>query len=863
MKLYALLLRLYPAAFRHEYGKEMGGIYRARRRDVVGLLPAIGFWTHIVEETMLNAAAAHWDILRQDLRYAARSLLRAPGFALTAIFVTALGIGANTAVFSVADFVLVRPLPYANPDRLLNIAESTPDGGTNQVSPALYRAWSESSRSFETTGAYYNSGVNLVGDGGEPQHLQQTAVTAGLLPTLGVHPLRGRLFDPAGEGDADAGTIILSYALWQSRFGGDENVLGTRLLMDGKPRVVIGVMPREFHYPSPEVAAWTRMTAEEQSDDDVTNTYWNVVARLRPGVSVDQARAEMDAIGRRMAQQNPKELEGVGVSVVRLRDAVSSQSRLLLLVLCAAAACVLLIACANLANLLLARALVRRRELLVRAALGAGRERLIRQSVTESLLLALLGGVLGIGVAMVALPLLTQLVPTSLPISAAPTVDRRIILFAALLSALTGLAFGVLPAWRSATTSDMSGLREGARTGGGRRERARSVLVMTEVMTSVVLLISAGLLLRALLRVQETDPGFRAARVLALRTELSPGTYDSVARRGAFYRDVLREVQAIPGVSSAAYISGLPMASNGAVWPALPDGQGTVGPRSPRAISRYVTPGFFQTLGIPLKRGRDVSDADVDGRPWVAVVSESFAKRFWPGDDPVGKRFFLLNTTRTVVGVVGDVRVRGLERSSEPQVYLASGQAGDGSSPFFFPKELVIRSSVPPTSLVPSVRAAVHRIDPQQPISDIRPMTEIVSDATGARAVQVRVLGAFALIAYLLAAVGIHGLLAYSVSSRRREIGVRLALGAQRTEIVRMITKRVVLLAIAGVLPGIAIAYVAGRAMHSLLAGITPNDGVTFGAAAALCVLMTVLGSLAPTLRAVRIQPAAALRAED
>jgi predicted permease len=862
MTLYALLLRLYPASFRVAYEREMRGIYRARRRDAVGIQPVIRFWIALVEDTMLNAAVAHWDILRQDLRSAARALRRAPGFALTAILVIALGIGANTAVFSVADFVLIRPLPYARPDRLLTLAEAPRDGGTNQVSPALYRAWATSSRSFESMGAYYDIGVNLVG-GGEPERLKQTNVTASLLPTLGVSPLHGRLFDATREGSADAGTVILSYALWQSRFGGDEHILGTRLLVDGLPRVVIGVMPRTFHFPSPDVALWARISADAESDDDLTNTYWNVLARLRPGVSVERARAEMDAIARRLAEQYPKELDGMGVASVPLRDAISSQSRLLLLVLCAAAACVLLIACVNLANLLLARALARRREFLVRAALGAERERLVRQSVTESLVLALLGGVVGVGVAKLALPLLSQLVPASLPISEAPAVDGRMILFAGVLATLTGLAFGAIPAWRLATTTDLCGLREGERSGGGRHERARSVLVIAEVMMSVVLLVSAGLLLRALVRVQDTDPGFRADHVLAVRTELPSPAYDSITRRVAFYENVLRDVRAMPGVRSAGYISGLPMASMGAVWPVMPDGQGELGPHAPTAISRYVTPGFFATLGIPLQRGRDVSDDDRGDQPWVAVVSGSFARRFWPNEDPVGKRIFLLNAKRTIVGVVDDVRVRGLEQTSEPQVYLSYRQVADGASPFFFPRELVIRSSVPPASLAPSVRAAVHRADPQQPISRIRPMTEIVSDATASRSVQVRVLGAFALVAYLLAAIGIHGLVAFSVSSRRREIGVRMALGAQKSEIVRMITKKVVLLAVAGVLPGIVIAFAAGRAMRSLLAGITPNDGITFGTAVALCILMTVLGCLLPTLRAVHVQPAEALRTED
>jgi putative ABC transport system permease protein len=859
MWLYRLLLRLYPASFRIEYGDEMAAIFALRRRQASGALDTLMLWADTIGEIVLNAIAEHWDILRQDLRYTVRALLRTPGFTATAILVTALGIGANTAAFSVADFVLIRPLPYAEPDRLVKLWEAMPGGGRNVVSPAVYRDWKAGATSFAAMGAYYTGGVNLVGEG-EPQHLEQASVTASLLPILGVRPVRGRTFVPSDE--RDGGTIILSYALWQSQFGGDETIVGKRVLTNGTPRVVVGIMPSTFHFPNRNVAFWTPIGIEEQGQGDRTNTYWEVLARLRPGVTVEQARSEMNVLSRRLSEQYPNELEGIGASTLGLRDEFSTQSRLLLLALCAAAACVLLIACANLANLLLARALARRRELLVRTALGAGRERIVRQSITESLVIAILGGALGIAIAVASLPLLTRLIPTTLPTAQAPAIDPRMVLFAIVLSALTGVAFGAIPAWRSASTRDLSGLREGARAGGGRRERARAALVITEVMASVVLLISAGLLMRALVRVQDTDPGFDSSNVLALRTALPSPKYDSTNKRVAYYRNVLNEVRALPGVTDAAFISGLPMASMGGVWPVVPDGQGEAGPRTPNAISRFVTPGFFNTLRIPLLKGRDVSDADDVNQPWVAVVSESFVKKFFPNEDPIGKRFTYLFDKRTIVGVVGDVRVRGLERPSEPQVYLSTKQLADGQYAFFFPRELVIRSTVPAASLVPAVRRIVHGVDPEQPVSHVRPMAEIVSDVTAARAVQVRVLGAFALIAFLLAAIGIHGLLSFSVSSRQHEIGVRMALGARSGEVVRMVMRQALILAGAGVVPGIAVAYVAGRAMQGLLAGIRPDDGTTFSAVAVLCVLMTLAGSLAPVLRAVRVAPAIALREE-
>ncbi|HKH91289.1 MAG TPA: ABC transporter permease [Gemmatimonadaceae bacterium] len=859
MRAYRLLLRLLPASFRLEYGDEMTAVFSERRREATGTLSTLTLWAETIEDIVRNALAAHWDILRQDLQYAVRALARTPGFTATAILVTGLGIGANAAAFSVADFVLIRPLPYLEADRLVKLSEQTPGGNTNVVSPAVYRDWRASSSVFQSMAAYYSTGVNLVGQS-EPQHLQQSVVTASLFPTLGVRPLRGRVF--TAEDERAGGTIILSYALWQSAFGGDEAIIGKRLVTNGVPREVVGVMPADFHFPRREIAIWTPIGVEEQSQEDRTNTYWEAVARLRPGVTLEQARAQMDALSRQLSQQFPRELEGVSAWVIRLRDQFSPQSRALLLALCAAAACVLLIACANLANLLLARALTRHQEVVVRVALGAGRERLVRQSITESLLLALLGGVLGIGIAVASLPLLTRLIPTSLPIAQSPVVDLRIVLFAAVLSTLTGVAFGAWPAWQSSGTHDLGVANAGARAVGGRRAHARAVLVATEIMASVVLLISAGLLLHALVRVQDVDPGFRATNVMALRTALPSPNYDSLPRRAAFYRDVLTEVRGMPGVAGAAYISGLPMASQGGVWPVAPEGEGEVGPTSPVAISRYVTPGFFATLQIPIRRGRDIGDADETNQPWVAVVSESFVQRYWPNEDPIGKRFTFLTDMRTVVGVVGDVRVRGLERHSEPQVYLSYKQVAEQASPFFYPRELVIRSSSSPGSLIPTVRRIVRRVDPEQPVSDIRSMTEIVSDVTAARAVQVRVLGGFAALAFLLAAIGIHGLLSFSVSSRQREIGVRMALGAQGREVVRMVVRQAVVLAGAGIAPGLVLAYLAGRAMESLLFGVRPNDLVTFTAVAVLCVVMTVIGCLAPALRAVRVDPAIALRAE-
>ena len=630
MRLYELLLRFYPASFRAEYGEEMRAIRTRRGRDAQGPLAVAALWIATVFEVLFNAAAVHWDILRQDLRYTARTLARSPGFALTAILVLALGVGANTAAFSVTDFVLIRPLPFRDPGRLVKLWEKLPGYSEMELSPANYVDWKHMGKSFEGMGAFTNTSVNLVGQG-DPERLEGAAITADLFPLLGVQPAMGRLFTAAEDREGAPGTLLLSYQLWQAVFGGDAGVIGRRVNLANESYVVIGVMPRDFHFPSRDAELWTPMRFQEHSDDfrDRTNNYINVVARLKPGVTLERARAEMVVVAAQLERQFPKENRQTTAAVNLLRDDLSQQSRLLLMALSGAAICVLLIACANLANLLLARGLARQKELAVRAAMGAGRERLVRQLVTESLVLALAGGALGVLVAAAAVPLLTRLVPASLPIAQSPSIDLRVMIFAGAISGLTGIGFGVLPAIQACRRSDLSALREGARAGGGRKERLRSALVVAEVTASVVLLVSAGLLVRALWRIEATDPGFRTDGVLTLRTALPMPKYDETERRVAFYNRVLSGVRALPGVSSAAYISFLPMVMRGGIWPVDVDGKAPEVERSGAhtASLRYVTPGFFATMGIPIHRGRDAAESDSIDAPFAAVVSESFVRR--------------------------------------------------------------------------------------------------------------------------------------------------------------------------------------------------------------------------------------------
>jgi len=858
MRPYRLLLRLYPASFRAAYGDEMAAIFSARLRAARGAA-RLALWFVAFEEVIMNAPAVHWDILKQDLRYAVRTLNRARGFTLTAILVTALGVGANTAAFSVADFVLFRPLPFPEPEALVRLCEGPVTGGgwgcNNQMSPANYRDLKAMSSSLGALGAYAMGAVNLVG-GGEPRRLDIASVTSDVIPLVGVRPVVGRPFDAGGGSNV----VIISYGLWQSQFGGDPGVLGRNVQLDGAPYTIVGVMPRTFYFPTRDVQMWTLLTLREADFEDRSNNYLEAVGRLTKGTTFEEARAELTLIAERLRRQYPETNEETGISFFLMRDTMSPRFRVMLLSLGGASLCLLLLTCANLANLLLARAAARERELAVRAALGAGRQRLVRQLVTQSIVLTCVGGAVGMLIASWTVPLFSTLVPNTLPVAAEPSLDLRVLAVAALFTTVVALGFGLFPALRAGRTG-FAALREGQRAG-GRKQRLRSVLVTVEVTMSVVLLITSGLLIRAVWRVQAINPGFVSENVLTLKTALPRPKYESPLRRSQFYDQVLTEVRRLPGVESAGFISGLPMIMYGIITSVEITGRDPRNYRAEGVSHRWITPQYFQTMGIPLRRGRDVEDGDTRDREWVAVVSESFAARYWPGQDPIGRAIKHRGKVRTVVGVVGDVKVRGLERTSEPQMYLPAQQIEDAQPINFEPKDLVIRHSGQGTALVPALRQIVNAADPDQPISNIRAMDEVVAGETSARRAQLRVLGALAILAVLLSGIGIYGLLAYTVTQRSQEIAVRLALGAEPSRVGRMIFADGMRLALMGLVPGVVGAYFAGRAMSALLFGVAPGDPATFGAGVGLVLLMTVAGSVVPARRAVRVPPMAALRAE-
>ena len=860
------LLHLYPRSFRLEYQDELAAVFAAEWAKAGGSGARTALALGTILDTAVQATRVHFDLLVQDLRWSVRTLRRSPGFTTTAVLVTALGVGATTATFSVTDHVLLRPLPFDEPDRLVKVWQEQTARGYPRMepSPANYRDWKASQPSFPSRAAYHPVSANLVGEG-DPERLDGTAVEAQLFAVLGIKPVLGRPFTEADNVVGAPRTAILSDALWRNRFGAEAAILGRSILIDDEPTTVVGVLPRGLAFPDRGTQLWIPTRFDDGAYIDRTNTYLRVIGRLRPAVSIEQARGEMSAIARRLEAAYPRENSKSGISLVRIRDEVSWQSRQMLWALLGAAFCVLLIACTNLANLLLARGLERRRELALRSSLGAGRERLIRQVLTESLLLAALGGALGALLAIAATPLVVRLVPTSLPIAESPGVSLRTLLFAAAAAISTGVGFGLLPALRAGRKQQAADLREGARSGvGGHRERTRAALVIAQTSLSVVLLVGCGLLMRALWRVQSTDPGFQPRGVLTMRTTLAFPKYAPVAKRQQFYDRVLTDVRALPGVDKAAYASFLPMVMRGGIWPIALDGRLVTDGATERSASlRFVTADYFATLGIPLRSGRDIADGDAFDAPWVAVVSESFVRQNFPDGRVLDRQVDIGLGLRRIVGVVGDVRVRGLERESEPQVYASAQQTFDGAMPFYPPKDLAIRISGGPEqapAILAAARRIIHAADPAQPISDVRGLDTIVAGETASRAAQLRLLGCFAAVALALAALGLHGLLAFTLSTRLPEIGVRMALGATPRDILRLVLRQGLLQAGSGLALGVALALIGGRVLQALLAGVSPTDALAYAVAILLSLTAILAGSLVPAMRAVRVDPTRILR---
>jgi len=800
----------------------------------------------------------------QDLRYAVRTTLRAPGFSFVVITALAIGIGVNTAIFSVVNSVLLRPLAYGDPDRIVMVWM---DNKRMKVSEDIhsypnYVDYRDQNQTLEQLAAYSGVSMNLIG-AGEPERVIGSMTTANLFDVLRVDPLLGRPYSVEEEQPGRDAVVVLSYSFWQRRFGGDKNILGQSISLSDRARTVIGVMPPGFKFPHKDAEFWAPLAIDPERRGFRGAFGYYAVGRLKPGVTLDQAQADMSSIADNLERQYPNILEGYGANVVPLHRQVVGSVQPALLILLVAVSLVLLIACANVANLLLARAASREREIAVRSALGAGRARLVRQLLTESLLLAITGGALGLLLAYWGLRSLIAIAPADVPRLNEIGIDWRVLVFTAVVSLLTGVLFGIAPALQSSKTDLNEALKEGGRSStSARGRRLRSALVVTEIALSLLLLTGAGLLARSFERLQSVDLGFRADHLLTMNLQLSRTRYQG--KQGAeFYRQLIERVQGLPGVVSAGattaiFIGTLPNSSNF-----------TIEDRPPMAASEqieapidFVTPGYFRAMGIPLLMGRELTEQDDGSRQPVALINKTFADRFWPDQDPTGKRFKFGDATSddpwlTIVGVVGDVRRTGYDSAVRCESFLPYTQRS-----FMGFMTLVVRTSTEPSSIIPIVREQVTEIYSDQPISHIMTMDQMLGEMTAQRRLNLVLFAILAGVALLLAVIGIHAVMSYSVAQRTHEIGVRVALGARAAQVVGLVIRQALALTVVGVTFGLVGAFLLTRLMTSLLYEVSATDPAVFMIAPLAMASVAIASCVIAARRATSVDPIVALRWE-
>jgi putative ABC transport system permease protein len=819
------------------------------------------------------------DTLRRDLRVALRGLRQRAGFTTIAILTLAIGIGAVTAIFSVVNGVLLRPLPYEDPAALTWIRVRLKGNPTSALSAPEYWDLRDRQRSFERVGAFADGTVNLTGSGA-PERLRSGYVTADVLPLLGVAPALGRGIADEDDLPGRPPVVLLSDGVWRRRFGADPAILGRTLILDDAPTTVIGVMPPGFqlptHFTGVPMEAWLPLQLDAAADRSERGWHFlDVVARLRPGVTPAAAHDEVGSLMAAMLAQYPMEYNADFAGMATpLSEYILGDVRPAILVLLGAVGLLLIIACANVASLLLAQGEARHREIAVRFALGAERGQIVRQLLTESVVLSLAGGLLGLLVAMWGIRALILGAPPTIPRLDTVGLDGRVLAFTLLVSVGTGLLFGLAPAIHSSRTELAGAMVEGGRLGttGAARQRFRRGLVVGQIALALVLLTGAGLLVQSFLRVRGVDPGFQPERLLTARIDLSPVRYATSAQRRAFYRDALTRIEAVPGVRSAGAARALPMTGQLVIgdWSFVEEGKHSNPPLPSEwtaADWQVVTPGYFRTMGMPIVRGRGIDAGDRLGAPGVVVINQTLARQVWPDADAVGRRLTLGGGTndsiyRTVIGVVGDVRHRGLSADPRPEMYLPQEQFPAGTGTALGSLYLTIRSAGEPTALVPSIRAAVAELDPDVTVSEVQTMEQALGAWAAERRFTMLIVTGFALAALLLGAVGIYGIMAHLVVQRTREIGIRIALGAVPREILRLVLSQGAVLAGVGIVLGVAGAFAATRLLAGLLFHIRPTDPVTFAGTALLLALVAALASLVPAFRATRVAPVEALRAE-
>ncbi|MGD0456184.1 MAG: ABC transporter permease [Terriglobia bacterium] len=805
----------------------------------------------------------------QDLRYGLRMLAKNPGFTAVAVLTLALGIGANTAIFSVVNGVLLRPLPYADPGRLMTVYETSREFGQMSVAYPNFLDWRRENHAFTDIAAYRGDDFNFTGSG-QPEHLRGEFVSASLLPVLGVNPLLGRNFMPQEDREGASGVVMLTYGLWKRRFGADPNILGKTMTLNARSYKVIGVLPSDFGFRRrAELYVPIAQYLSIELNDRENHPGLNVVGRLKPDVTMAAAQAEMTSIGRALAQQYPKTNGGHGVAVVEMKDDMVGHIRPTLLLLLGAVGCVLLIACANVANLLLARSTARSREFAIRVALGADRPRVVRQPLTESVLLALGASVFGLMLADWGTRLVLAAVPNSLPRSQEIGLDPHVLLFTLALSVLTGVLFGLAPAFHSSSVNPQESLKEGARGSGGGRHRAEGVFVALEVGLAVVLLAGAGLMIQSIWRLWRVDPGFNTRHLLTTQVALSPTVMASPAAIRLAYQQLLDRVASIPGIQSASIASLIPLSDSDseiAFWP----GSGLQPPQDQMSSAMFYigTPDYLRVMGIPLREGRFFTDQDTLASAPVVVIDDVMAKHLFPGQDAVGKQFSLIELGPVqIVGVVGHVKHWGLDSDDtakiRDEIYFPFMQVPDK----FMPEAvagltLALRTAPDPLSVVSAVRAQVAGPTEDQPIFGVQTMEQIISDSLAERRFTLLLLIIFASTALVLAAVGIYGVMSYAVSRRTHELGVRLALGASRREILRLVVGEGMVLAAIGTVVGLTAALGLTRLMASLLYGVRPADPATLAAVSLLLAGIALLACYIPARRATKVDPMVALRYE-
>ena len=817
------------------------------------------------------------ETLFQDLRYAFRMLLKRPGFTAVAVLALALGIGANSAIFSVVNGVVLRRLPYKDPDRLMMVWSRRPLlqalAGSQEfpVSAADFTDWRDQNQVFEQIAAFHSQPFNITG-AGEPEFLGGVRASANLFSLLGVEAKLGRTF-LAEEDQPGAGRVVLiSHGLWERRFGSDPQIIGQKLTLNDEPYTAVGVMPRGFQFPRKgEMPAGYQFPRQADlytplawTPDQIGNRGRNflaVIARLKPEVRVAQASADMDAIAQRLKQQYPQFNSNKEAFIVPLHQQVVGRVRTALLVLLGAVGFVLVIACANVANLLLARAASRQKEIAIRTALGASRSRVVRQLLTESVLLSLAGGTLGLLLSMWGVDLLLAISPANLPRVDAISVDGRVLGFTLAVSLLTGIIFGLVPAVQASKPDVNEALKEGGRASSVGHNRFRSVLVVSEVALSLVLLIGAGLMIRSFVHLLNSSPGLNPENVLTLDVGL-PRTKYSAPQQVAFFQQVIERLRSLPGVQSAGAVYPLPLSGAEEGMGFGIEGRAALAPGEVyNAGPRWVSPDYFNVMGIPLLRGRELTERDGSDTPRVLVINEAMAARYFPDEDPIGKRvaFDQVNNApnwREIVGVIGDVKHSALDSDPKPEMYFPFPQF-----PIFF-MTFVVRTSGDPLNLVAAARSEVLAVEKNQPISNVHTMEELLSNSIAQRRFNMLLLSIFAGVALLLATVGIYGVMSYSVAQRTHELGVRMALGAQTSHVLALVVKQGMTLALAGVGIGLAAAFALTRILASLLYGVSATDPLTFSVIALLLASVALLACYLPARRATKVDPIVALRYE-